>query len=50
MSEFDLDSDDGKQFGGFHASVIAGARVFACGVEWERDDLQWNLFNERVAK
>ena len=50
MSEFDLDSDDGKQFGGFHASVIAGARVFAFGVEGEIDDLQWNPFNERVAK
>ena len=50
MSEFDLDSDDGKQFGGFHASVIAGARVFAYGVEGEIDDLQWNPFNERVAK
>ena len=50
MSEFDLDSDDGKQFGGFHASVIAGARVFAFGVEGEIDDLQWNLFNETVAK
>ena len=50
MSQFDLDSDDGKQFGGFHASVIAGARVFAFGVEGEIDDLQWNPFNERVAK
>ena len=50
MSEFDLDSDDGKQFGGFHASVIAGARVFAFGVEGEIDDLQWNPFSERVAK
>ena len=50
MSELDLDSDDGKQFGGFHASVIAGARVFAFGVEGEIDDLQWNPFNERVAK
>ena len=50
MSESDLDSDDGKQFGGFHASVIAGARVFAFGVEGEIDDLQWNPFSERVAK
>ena len=50
MSEFDLVSDGGKQFGGFHESVIAGARVFAFGVEGEIDDLQWNPFNERVAK
>jgi len=59
LSDFDINkvvgkgrtiSDDGKQFGGFHASVIAGARVFAIGVEGEIDDLQWNPFNERVAK
>gem|GEM_PF-3725400 len=67
MSEFDLDSDDGKQFGGFHASVIDKAKVLAenidfTGIEgeididfigWiegEIDNLQWNPFNERVAK
>ena len=50
MSEFDFDIDDSKQFGGFHASVIAGARVFAFGVEGEIDDLKWNPFNEGVAK
>ena len=67
MSEFDLDSDDGKQFGGFHASVIDKAKVLAenidfTGIEgeidigfigWiegEIDNLQWNPFNERLAK
>ena len=56
MSEFDLDSDDGKQFGGFHASVIPEARVLAEEIDFigrfegEIDNLQWNPFNERLAK
>ena len=56
MSEFNLDSDDVNQFGGFHASVIPKARVlaedidFIGWIEGEIDNLQWNPFNERLAK
>ena len=66
MSEFDLDSNDGKQFGGFHASFMQ-AKVLAENkdftgiegeididfiglIEGEIDNLQWNPFNERLAK
>ena len=56
VSEFDFASDDGKQFGGFHASVIPEARVLAEEIDFigrfegQIDNLQWNPFNERLAK
>ena len=66
MSEFDLDSNDGKQFGGFHASFMQ-AKVLAENIDFtgiegeididfigliegEIDNLQWNPFNDRLAK
>ena len=53
----DTINDNDKQFGGFHASLIPAAKVLAEEIddligwfEGEIDDLQWNPFNERVAK